>query len=237
MTDSAHLENHQLDNLRVLVGCEESQTVCKAFRRRGFDAYSCDLQPTRGNPAWHIQGDVVAAIMSHQWDLIVLHPDCTKMAVSGNRWYGRGMPRHHERVASLAWTVELWKIATSRCKHVAMENPVSVLFNEIGPVQYIQPWQFGHGETKKTGIALHGLPELEPTNIVAGREQRVWKMAPGPNRKRDRSKTFDGIAEAMAEQWGAAILGCAHRSTSRASSGNQASNRSNTSTQAGCASD
>ena len=185
--------------MKVLIGCEESQVVCKAFRDKGYEAYSCDLIETRGNPDWHIQGDIMDNLEG--WDLIILHPDCTEMAVSGNRWYGKGMKYHNKRLEALDWTHTLWFKAINACDKVAMENPVSVLFKQIKAKQYIQPWQFGHGETKKTGLALYGLPELKPTNIVEGREARVWKMAPGPNRKRDRSKTFDGIAKAMVDQW------------------------------------
>jgi hypothetical protein len=185
----------------ILIGCEESQVLCGAFRRAGYVAFSCDLLPTRGNPDWHIQGDVMQAVVSRQWELIVLHPDCTAMAVSGNRWYGRGMPMHERRVDAIAWTLRLWAAAKAQSRHVALENPVSVIFKYLENVQYIQPWQFGHGETKKTGFALHNLPKLTPTNIVAGRENRIWKMAPSPTRKRDRSETYAGIAEAIVSQW------------------------------------
>lgn len=188
--------------MAILIGCEESQIVCKAFRLSGFEAYSCDLLDTRGNPEWHYKQDVLKVIPKKQWDLIVLHPDCTKLAVSGNRWYGKGTPKNKERITAIKWTLDLWELAKRHSKKVALENPVSVIFKYLPNVQYIQPWQFGHGETKKTGLALHNLPKLEPTNIVDGREQRVWKMSPGPNRKRDRSETFHGIANAMADQWG-----------------------------------
>jgi len=188
--------------MRVLVGCEESQMVCSAFRRKGHEAYSCDIVPTRGNPDWHFQQNVMN-IIENDWDLIILHPDCTAMAVSGNRWYGKNQPLSYKRLAALKWTSTLWGYATMHCSAVALENPVGVLFNHLGiKPQYIQPWQFGHGETKKTGLALHGLPELAPTNIVDGREQRIWRMPPSATRKRDRSETYQGIAEAMAAQWG-----------------------------------
>lgn len=186
----------------ILIGCEESQAVCGAFRRAGYEAYSCDLLPTRGNPDWHFQSDVKEVVASRRWSLILLHPDCTAMAVSGNRWYGRGMPRHDERLRQVAWTLDLWELAKRHSSRVALENPVSVIFRHLPDVQYIQPWQFGHGETKKTGIALHNLPGLRPTRIVPGREARIWKMPPGPHRKRDRSETFGGIAQAIASQWG-----------------------------------
>ena len=189
--------------MNVLIGCEESQTVCKAFRDRGHNAYSCDLLPTRGNPDWHFQIDIFDAISLELWDLVILHPDCTAMAVSGNRWYGKGMPKHHERIDAELWTGMLWDLTCLTSCRVALENPVSTIFKHLdAPVQYIQPWQFGHGETKKTGLALYNLPPLKPTNIVSGREQRVWKMGPSPTRKRDRSVTYQGIAEAMADQWG-----------------------------------
>lgn len=197
--------------MRVLIGCEESQTVCQAFRARGHEAFSCDLLHTRGNPDWHIQGGIADHLLNvpdKYYDLIILHPDCTAMAVSGNRWYGKGMKYHDIRIQSVQWTGVLWLLAINKGRRVCLENPVSVVFpalKEEKPelvMQYIQPWQFGHGETKKTGLALHRLPELKPTDIVEGREQRVWKMAPSPTRKRDRSKTYQGIANAMADQWG-----------------------------------
>ena len=133
------------------------------------------------------------------WDLIVMHPDCTALAVSGNRWYGRGMIHHQKRLDAVEWTMKLWELATSECPRVAMENPVGVI--PMRATQYIQPWQFGHGETKKTGLWLHGLPNLVPTEIVDGRENRIWNMAPSDTRKADRSRTYAGIAQAMAQQW------------------------------------
>lgn len=192
----------------ILIGCEESQVICGEFRRQGYEAYSCDLLPTRGNPGWHYQQDIMRVIVRQWWDLIILHPDCTAMAVSGNRWYGKGMPMHQKRINSIRWTLQLWALALRHTHKAALENPVSVIFKHIiSPVQYIQPWQFGHGETKKTGFALHNLPELQPTDIVEGREQRIWKMAPSPTRKRDRSQTFPGIAKAIVEQWGPGVKG------------------------------
>ncbi len=191
--------------MKVLIGCEESGTVTNAFRLKGHEAYSCDLLPTRGNPDWHIQGDIIETLENTgNWDLIILHPDCTALAVSGNRWYGEGMPHHQKRLEAIKWTTNLWNLALSKSHHVVLENPVSVIFQYLhdGTLQYIQPWQFGHGETKKTGLYLHNVPELNPTNIVSGREQRIWKMGPSKTRKRDRSKTYTGIAQAMAEQWG-----------------------------------
>lgn len=194
--------------MRVLVGCEESQTVCLAFRRKGHEAYSCDIQPTRGRSDLHIQGDVKEAIKSKPkgyYDLIILHPDCTAMAVSGNRWYGKDMPRHQERIDSIKWTMDLWELAKEYSDRVILENPVSVIFTELKKkevIQYIQPWMFGHGETKKTGLALHNVDPLKATNVVEGREQKVWKMWGSKNRKRDRSETYQGVADALADQLG-----------------------------------
>lgn len=190
--------------LRVLIGCEESGTVREAMRRRGHDAWSCDLVPARDGSPYHIQLDIMKALDRGPWDIVILHPDCTAMACSGNRWYGRCMPRHAERLAAVEWTLHLWD-KTKRLARIgcALENPKGVLWTALGVVpQYIQPHQFGHGETKETGILTHNLPPLVPTNNVPGREQRIWKMGPSPTRKRDRSKTYQGIAEAFAEQWG-----------------------------------
>ena len=141
-------------------------------------------------------------IPTRQWDLIILHPDCTAMAVSGNRWYGQEMPMHHKRLESIAWTLKLWELAKQHGSRVALENPVSVIFKFLPNVFYLQPYEHGHGETKKTGFALHNLEALKPSNKVPGREQRVWKMPPSPTRKRDRSETYQGIAKAIVSQWG-----------------------------------
>jgi len=173
----------------------------------GHDAWSCDLKPCEGDARRHYQFDVMYAIeLRGPWDFIGLHPDCTKMAVSGNRWYGRGTPGYDQRQAAVAWTVALWRTAIAGADHVYLENPVSVVFTELkrrgADVQYIQPWEHGHGETKRTGLALHGLNPLEPSNVVEGREQRVFRMPPSETRKADRSRTYPGIAAAMASQWG-----------------------------------
>ena len=188
---------------RVLVGCEESGKVRDAFLKRGHDAWSNDLQPARnGGP--HIQRCVTKAIRFYgPWDIIILHPECTALSLSGNRWYGIGMPLNDKREEAIEWTGTLWRLAKMYARiGCALENPAGVIWQHIGRPQYIQPWQFGHGETKKTGILAHNLPPLVPTNIVEGREQRIWKMAPSPTRKRDRSETYQGIADAMADQYG-----------------------------------
>jgi len=186
----------------ILIGCEESQVMCRAFRERDYHAFSCDILPTRGNPDWHYVADIMQIIPIAFWDLIILHPDCTALALCGNRTYGRGKPDHHKRIEAIDWTLRLWELAKRYSNRVALENPASVIFKYIKPVQYIQPYQFGHGEKKKTGFALYNLPPLQPTNIVEGREERIWRMSPSPTRKRDRSQTYAGIAAACAEQWG-----------------------------------
>jgi len=185
--------------VKVLVGCEFSGKVREAFRKLGHDVTSCDLLPSDDNSPNHIQGDVIDVIKSRRWDLIIIHPPCTALAVSGNRWYGRGMPKHQERIDSIEWTMALWEEAKKYAPMVAMENPVGVL--PMKASQYIQPWQFGHGETKKTGLWLHNLPDLVPADVVEGREQRIWKLPPSADRWKIRSETYQGIADAIADQW------------------------------------
>ena len=184
--------------MKVLVACEYSGVVRDAFRSGGHDAWSCDLLPSDA-PGPHITGDCIPAIKSKVWDLIIMHPPCTALAVSGNRWYGKGQPKNPERIEAIKWTMDLWELAKAHSYRVAMENPVGVL--PIKPTQYVHPWQFGHGETKKTGLWLHNLPPLDPTNVVEGREQRIWKLPPSADRWKIRSTTFQGIADAMADQW------------------------------------
>lgn len=201
--------------MRVLVACEESATVRDAFRARGFDAWSCDILPTRGDPRWHIQGDAIAAAYSQRWDLLIAHPECTYLANSGAKHLYAGMkavngpnPDRWARLGAAAqFFLTLWNAPVAR---IAIENPVMLgharrLFGIPEPTQFIQPWQHGHGECKATGLWLRNLPPLRPSNVVSGREQRVFRMAPGPDRKRDRSRTFAGIAEAMADQWGTVL--------------------------------
>ena len=182
--------------MRVLVGCEYSGIVRQAFDDAGHDAMSCDFLDTE-IPGAHYKGDIFSVLVKG-FDLIILHPPCTHMAVCGNRyWSGT-----KERQIAVAWTRKLWNTAIRHADRVALENPVSVLSSEWQkPTQYIQPWQFGHGETKKTGLWLHNLPPLVPTNIVEGREQRIWKMSPSPDRGKERSRFYPGIAAAMAQQW------------------------------------
>jgi len=191
--------------MNVLIGFEESQTVCIEFRKREHDAYSCDIQEcSGGHPEWHLKMDIRQALRLKKWDIIILHPPCTCIGVCGNGTYGVGKPKHHMRIEAVQWTQIIWDEAIQLCDKVCMENPVGLL-NSLGDFpepQYIQPWQFGHGETKKTGLWLYGLPELRYTHIVKGRDQRVWRMAPSPERGKLRSKTYTGIAWAMGNQWG-----------------------------------
>jgi hypothetical protein len=183
---------------RVLVACEFSGAVRDAFARAGFFAMSCDLLPSE-TPGPHYQGDVLG-ILGAGWDLMIAHPPCTHLAVSGARWFN---DKRAEQEEALAFVRRLLDAPIPR---IALENPVSVISSRIRkPDQIIQPWQFGHGETKATCLWLKGLPKLEATDIVAGREARVHRMPPGPDRWKERSRTFAGIAQAMADQWGAVL--------------------------------
>jgi hypothetical protein len=185
--------------MRVLVACEYSGRVRDAFLMRGHDAMSCDLLPTEA-PGPHYQGDVFD-IIRHGWDLMICHPPCTHLSVSGARHFAdkRNDGRQH---AAASFFIRL---ATANIPRIAVENPVCVMSSLWRkPDQTIQPWQFGHGETKATCLWLKGLPLLTPTNVVSGRVERIHRMPPGPDRWKERSRTFTGIAEAMADQWGGA---------------------------------
>lgn len=184
--------------LRVLVACEFSGVVREAFSRRGYDAWSCDLLPSeiRGQ---HIEGDV-RKVLGWDWTLMIAHPPCTYLASSGARWF---KDRPAEQEAALAFVRELME---APIPHIALENPIGVISTHIRkPDQIIQPWQFGHGETKATCWWLRNLPALTPTEVVEGREGRVWKESPSPDRWKNRSRTLPGIAEAIAEQWSAVL--------------------------------
>lgn len=184
-----------MKKLRVLVACEYSGAVRDSFIARGHDAMSCDLLPT-DKPGPHYQGDVVD-ILDEDWDLMVAHPPCTHLAVSGARWF---KDKQEEQSAALDFVRLLLDAPIQR---IALENPVSIISSRIRkPNQIIQPWQFGHGETKATCLWLKGLPLLKPTDVVEGREARIHRMPPSPDRWKERSRTFQGIAQAMAAQWG-----------------------------------
>lgn len=181
--------------MRVLVACEYSGTVREAFAKRGHDAWSCDILPT-DIPGNHYQGDV-RDILENGWDMMICHPPCTHLAVSGARWFKE---KQTEQVEALDFVRTLLYAPIPR---IALENPVSIISSRIRkPDQTIQPWQFGHGETKATCLWLKNLPKLVPTNVVDGREARIHKMPPSPDRWKLRSKTYQGIADAMADQWG-----------------------------------
>jgi site-specific DNA-cytosine methylase len=182
--------------MKILVACEYSATVRDAFRARGHDAWSCDLLECERNPTWHIQGDIMQVIDS-SWDLMIAHPPCTHLAVSGARWFKDKVEEQEQALEFVRYLLE------APIQRIALENPVSIISSKIRkPDQVIQPWQYGHGETKATCLWLKGLPLLKPTDIVDGREAKVHKMPPGPNRWKERSRTYQGIADAMAKQWG-----------------------------------
>ena len=186
--------------LRVLIACEFSGTVRRAFRALGHDAWSCDLLPAEDGSQFHLMRDAVAVARLAGWDLMIAHPPCTHLAVSGARWF---KDKQQEQEEALSFVRQLM---LARIRHKAIENPVSIISSHIRkPDQIIQPWQFGHGETKATCLWLKNLPKLTPTNVVEGREARIHKMPPGPDRWKERSRTFEGIARAMAEQWGAYV--------------------------------
>lgn len=181
--------------MRVLVACEFSGIVRDAFSRRGHDAWSCDLLPTEIDGP-HIKGDVLG-ILCDNWDLLIVHPPCTHLAVSGARYFYRKQQEQHDALEFVR------KLLYAPIPKIALENPISVISTRIRkPDQIIQPWMFGHGETKATCLWLKNLPLLKPTNIVSGREAIVHKMPPSPERWKNRSRTMRGVAEAMAGQWG-----------------------------------
>ena len=183
--------------MKVLVGCEYSGRVRDAFLSRGHKAMSCDMLPTEV-PGPHYQGDI-RDVLHNGWDLLVCHPPCTNLAVSGARHFTDKIADGRQQ-AALDFVKLLLNAPIPR---IALENPVSIISSKIRePDQIIHPWQFGHGETKATCLWLKGLPCLRPTNVVSGRVPRVHHMAPGPDRWKERSRTYEGIAEAMAEQWG-----------------------------------
>lgn len=182
--------------MRVLVGCEYSGRVRQAFRDRGHDAWSCDLLPSEDDSEFHIQGNLLGLLIEGAWDIGIFHPPCTHLAVSGSRWF---KDKVEEQKDALNFVKTLM---AAPIPSICIENPISVISSKIRkPDQIVQPWQFGHGETKATCLWLKGLPKLTPTNVVDGREARVHKMPPGPNRWKERSRTYQGIADAMASQW------------------------------------
>lgn len=189
--------------MRVLIACEFSGRVRNAFMARGHSAWSCDLLPAEDHSTEHYEGDIRDILYGRcnpaDWyDLLIAHPPCTHLAVSGARWFA---DKKQEQQEALDFVRLLMDAPIPR---ICIENPISIISSRIRkPDQIIHPWQFGHGETKATCLWLKNLPPLKPTNIVEGRENRVHRMPPGPDRWKERSRTYQGIADAMAEQWGA----------------------------------
>jgi site-specific DNA-cytosine methylase len=199
--------------MNVLIAYESSGTVRQAFLNRGHNAWSCDLQRADDRSLKHIRMDA-RKVMEHRkvwayhWDLIIMHPPCTALCVSGNAHYGTGKPKHDQRLEAIDYTLEMFELAKSVARFVCMENPVGVL--PVKASQYVQPYEYGHPESKKTGLWLHNLPRLEPTDILLKPDCGHWdnqtpsgqnKLGPSENRWKIRSKTYQGIADAMAQQW------------------------------------
>lgn len=214
--------------MNILVACEESQAVTIEYRKQGHKAFSCDIvECSGGHPEWHIKQDVLPLLkpdwihrysdepaalgyefftedgrlhfIPGKWDMIIAFPPCTDLAVSGARHFKAKQADGRQQRS-----VEFFMAFTQAdCPRIAIENPIGIMSTKYRkPDQIIQPWQFGHGETKATCLWLKGLPLLQPTQVVDGRQQRIWRMPPGPERAKLRSKTYPGIAKAMAEQWG-----------------------------------
>ena len=180
--------------MKVLVACEFSGVVRDAFITQGHDAMSCDLLPSE-KPGPHYQGDVLD-IINDGWDLMIAHPPCTHLAVSGARWFKDKQQGQQQALDFVRLLMD------APIDKICIENPISIISSKIRkPDQIIQPWLFGHGETKATCLWLKNLPKLVPTNIVSGRVAKVHRMPPGPDRWKERSRTYEGIAKAMAEQW------------------------------------
>lgn len=185
--------------MKVLIACEFSGRVRDAFAAKGHDAWSCDLLPSE-TPGNHIQDDVLNHL-DNEWDLMIAHPPCTHLAVSGARWF---KDKKHEQALAILF---VRKLLNAPIKKIALENPVSIISSKIRkPDQIIHPWQFGHGEVKATCLWLKNLPKLTPTDIVEGRSAVIHRMAPSADRWKKRSMTYQGIADAMAAQWGELIV-------------------------------
>jgi hypothetical protein len=183
--------------MKILIACEYSGTVRDAFIKAGHEAMSCDLLPT-DVPGPHYQGDVFD-IIDRGWDMMIAHPPCTHLAVSGARHFKEKQADGRQQQA----LDFVSRLLNADIRRIALENPISIISSKIRkPDQIIQPWQFGHGETKATCLWIKNLPSLVPTDVVDGREQRVWKLPPTADRWKIRSKTYQGIADAMAAQWG-----------------------------------
>ena len=208
--------------MKVLIACEVSGVIREAFRKRGHSAWSCDIRPCEDGSNYHLQADareVILAPANRQfgaiwggllyWDLIIMHPPCQCLCVSGNAHYAAGKAKHSERIAAIEWTMALWELAKAHAPMVCMENPQGVL--PIKPTQYVQPYEFGHNESKKTGLWLHGLSPLQATKFVpmpmCGYRANQTpsgqnKLGPSVYRSQKRARSYQGIADAMSTQWG-----------------------------------
>ena len=193
--------------MKILIGCEESGRVREAFRGVGHDAWSCDLLPCTENPSkYHIQDDLLKVIKSEKWDMIIAFPPCTHLAISGAKWFPEKIADGRQKSA-IDFVEAIWD---ADCPRIAIENPVGVLStkSKLGKPFYIQPYWFGERTRKKTGLWLKGLPKLVPTDMVdiskvsAKELNKLYFLAPSPTRALERSKTFHGVANAMAQQWG-----------------------------------
>ena len=192
--------------MRGIILCEQSGLISAAFRARGIECWSNDMLETEGDPAYHIVGDAISVAWGYDWDFAVMMPPCTDTAVSGARHFAAKRADGRQQ-RSLGFIKALWN---APIKRKALEQPVSISGQAIGRKadQVIQPWQFGHGETKATCLWLEEFPPLRPTDIVEGREARVHRMPPSADRAKLRSRTYDGIAQAMADQWGDFLVEC-----------------------------
>lgn len=204
-----------MNKLKVIVGCEFSGIVTKAFRDLGHEAFSCDLEPTEGNPDWHYQEDIFEVIKREKFDLGIFHPPCTYLTVTGNKWFkpeykDRFPTREQDRKEAIEFFLRLWNLPIDK---ICIENPVGIMSTILRkPDQIIQPYQFGHPEPKKTCLWLKNLPLLVHTNIVepeyfitkSGKRMGTWMYKPSytPERTKLRNRTFQGIAESFANQWG-----------------------------------
>ena len=206
--------------MKILIGMETSGKIREEFRTKGHDAVSCDILPSDDNSPHHHQCDIYDVLKTNHWDIIIIHPECTKLCVSGNHVYAFGKIKHMQRISAIQYTQRLWSNCLLWTEKLCLENPVGVLktHTNLPKPQYIQPYQFGHNASKKTGLFLHGLPKLKETKRIYGRiylsngkRYERWsnqtdsgqnKLAPPKDRWKLRSETYQGIAEAMASQWG-----------------------------------
>lgn len=226
IADQAHVTGLAAKGAAVLIGCEESQVITIAMRELGIEAYSCDIQDcSGGHPEWHLKMDIFKALKLRKWSLVICHPECTKVCISGNSTYSAGKEKYDERIESAKWIQNLWDSCIAVCDKVVFENPIGVLnsLTTLPIPQIIQPYQFGEPESKKTCLFIFGLPELKPTKIVSPEYARmkngkIFKDARGfkdspthyrtlmikdiNERRKQRSKTFEGIGKAIAKQWG-----------------------------------